>query len=73
MDGGCPSLRLAAIRDGVEDCGLFKLAASLLGDEFVAGKSGEITESLIKNTTDTETFLAVRKSVYEAIAAASGK
>ena len=73
VDGGCPSLRLAAIRDGVEDCGLFKLAASLLGDEFVAGKIAEITESLIKYTTDTETFLAVRKSIYEAIAEASGK
>lgn len=70
VDGACPSLRLAAIRDGVEDCGLFKLAASLLGDDYVAGKIGEITESLIKYTTDTETFLAVRKSIYEAIAEA---
>ncbi len=70
VDGACPSLRLAAIRDGVEDCGLFKLAASLLGDEFVAGKIGEITQSLTEYTTDTEAFLAVRKSVYEAIAEA---
>ena len=67
VDGGCPSLRLAAIRDGVEDYNLFVMAAELLGDEFVNGKIGEITESLIKYTTDTEQFLAVRKSVYEAI------
>ena len=73
VDGGCPSLRLAAIRDGVEDYNLFTMAASLLGDEFVSAKIGEITESLIKYTTDTEQFLAVRKTVYEAIADAVKK
>ena len=70
VDGACPSLRLAAIRDGVEDIGLFKLAASLLGDDFVSAKIAEITQSLTEYTTDTETFLAVRRAVYEAIAAA---
>ncbi len=70
VDGGCPSLRLAAIRDGIEDYNLFTMAADLLGDDFVNEKIAEVTESLIKYTTDTEVFLAVRKSVYEAIAAA---
>lgn len=70
VDGGCPSLRLAALRDGIEDYNLFTMAASLLGDEFVSAKIGEITESLIKYTTDTEQFLAVRKTVYETIAEA---
>jgi len=73
VDGACPSLRLAAIRDGIEDYNLFTMAASLLGDDFVADKIGEITQSLIKYTTDTEQFLAVRKSVYEAIADAVKK
>lgn len=70
VDGACPSLRLAAIRDGVEDFNLFTMASSLLGDDFVAGKIAEITESLVKYSTDTEQFLAVRKTVYEAIAGA---
>ncbi len=71
LDTGCPSLRLAAIRDGVEDYNLFVMAAELLGDDFVSEKIGEITESLIKYSTDTEQFLAVRKTVYEAIAKAA--
>lgn len=70
IDGGCPSLRLAAIRDGIEDYNLFKMASDLLGDDYVAAKIAEVTESLIKYTTDTEVFLAVRKAVYEAIAEA---
>ena len=67
LDTACPSLRLAAIRDGVEDYNLFVMAAELLGDDFVNEKIAEVTESLIKYTTDTDVFLAVRKSVYEAI------
>jgi hypothetical protein len=67
LDTACPSLRLAAIRDGVEDYNLFVMAAELLGEDFVNEKIAEVTESLIKYTTDTDVFLAVRKSVYEAI------
>ena len=70
VNGACPSLRLAAIRDGVEDYSLFTMAADLLGADFVNAKIAEVTESLVKYTTDTEVFLAVRKAVYEAIAAA---
>lgn len=68
INGACPSLRLAAIRDGVEDFELFRLAASLLGDDFVNGKIAEITESLIQYSTDTEAFLSVRRSIYDAVA-----
>jgi len=70
LDSGCPSLRLAAVRDGVEDHTLLTLAASVLGDAFVDGVIAKITQSLTEYSTDTELFLAARREIYEALAAA---
>ena len=72
-DGGCPSLRLAAIRDGVEDFELLIMAARLYGDDWVAEKIAEITPSLTQYTTDSARFDEVRRSIYEAVETAMEK
>ena len=72
-DGGCPSLRLAAIRDGVEDFELLAMASELYGDDWVADKIAEITPSLTQYTTDSARFDEVRRSIYEAVEAAMKK
>ena len=73
VDGGCPSLRLAAIRDGVEDFELLTMASKLYGGDWVAEKIAEITPSLTKYTTDSARFDEVRRSIYEAVEAAVKK
>lgn len=70
MDGACPSLRLEAIRDGIEDNALFGLAASLYGREWVNEKIAEITPSLTRYITDSDRFTAVRNDICAAVEAA---
>ncbi|MBQ8578940.1 MAG: DUF4091 domain-containing protein [Clostridia bacterium] len=70
VDGACPSLRLEAVRDGVEDNALLKLAESLLGREWVDEKIAEITPSLTKYSTDSNRFITVRNEICAAVEAA---
>ncbi|MFA6949018.1 MAG: DUF4091 domain-containing protein, partial [Eubacteriales bacterium] len=60
VDGPCGSLRLNAIRDGIDDMAMLDMAQELLGDDFVSDIIGEVTTSLTQYTRCEDTFAAVR-------------
>lgn len=70
VDGACASLRLNAIRDGIEDFDLFTLAEERLGQDWVKEKIAEITPSLVEYTTDSALFDQIRIEVGNAVEAA---
>ena len=67
IDGACGSVRLEAIRDGIEDFDMFTLAEEVFGREWVMDKIAEITSSVIKYTKSEEKFTAARIAVGDAL------
>ncbi len=73
FDGACSSVRLEAIRDGLEDCEMLSMASELLGDEWVMETVKSVTADLTHYTDSHELFTSVRNSVGDAIEAALAK
>jgi len=69
IEGACGSLRLEAVRDGVEDNDLLALAEELFGYDWVMEKIDQVTTSLTKYIKNGEKFSEVRKSIGDAIEA----
>ncbi len=67
IEGACGSLRLEAVRDGIEDFDLFVLAEELFGKEWVNEKIEQITTSIVIYTKNADEFSSVRKSIGESI------
>jgi hypothetical protein len=60
IDGPAGSIRLEAIRDGIEDFDMFTLAEKYLGRDYIHDAIGEITTSVIKYTKNEDKFTAAR-------------
>ncbi len=67
LANACGSLRLAAVRDGIEDFELLKLAEELLGKDWVDEMVDKVTPSLTRYSTDSDNFTAVRKAIGDAV------
>lgn len=63
--GGCASLRLEIIRDGIEDFTIFKLAEDTLGREWVISKINLITTSLTEHISSSEEFAMIRNEIMQ--------
>lgn len=68
--GACGSMRLEAVRDGIEDFDMFTLAEQTLGSDWVKEKIAEITPSLTKYIKNSDKFSEARKAVGDALEAA---
>ncbi len=60
VKGACGSMRLEAIRDGIEDYEMLTLAYEALGEDYVRAIIEEVTPSLVRYTDSSETFEAAR-------------
>ncbi|MDD4774737.1 MAG: DUF4091 domain-containing protein, partial [Eubacteriales bacterium] len=65
IDGPAGSLRLEAVRDGIEDFEMFSLAEKYLGRDYVMDTIGEVTTSIIKYAKSEEKFSSVRIKIGE--------
>lgn len=65
--GACASLRLEAVRDGIEDFDLLKLASGLLGEDWVQEKIAQISTSLTRYIASSERFSALRAEIGDAV------
>ncbi len=63
IDGPCGSVRLDAIRDGLEDCEMFRMADETLGREWVLNKIRAVTSDLKTYTESGDFFTAVRNEI----------
>lgn len=67
INGPCGSLRLFAVRDGVEDVMLLQMAEKLFGREYVDEMIDSITTSMTEYTQDSALFEAVRVKIGNAV------
>jgi hypothetical protein len=65
--GGCASLRMEIMRDGIEDVAVFKLAEEIFGREWVISHITKVTSSLTEHTDSAELFAKVRNDMLEEI------
>ena len=70
FDGPCSSVRLEAVRDGLEDAEMLVMAEKLLGKEWTDAHVRSVTEDLTHYTEDAEYFLEKRRELGDAIEAA---
>ena len=73
INGPCGSVRLEAVRDGLEDCEMLRMATETLGYDWVMAKVKEVTTDLTHYTEDEAVFAAVRRQVGDALEAALAK
>lgn len=69
IDGPCSSVRLEAVRDGLEDAEMLAMAEKLLGKEWTDAHVRSVTEDLTHYTDDAEYFLEKRRELGDAIEA----
>lgn len=67
IEGPVGSLRVEAVRDGIEDFDMLVIAEKLLGKDFVENHIKEITTSLVKYTRDDDKFASARVALGEAV------
>ena len=65
IDGPVGSLRLEAIRDGIEDFEMFSLAEKYLGRDYIVNTIGEMTTSIIKYSKSEDKFMSIRIKIGE--------
>ena len=65
--GGCGSVRFFAVRDGVEDVMLLKMAEDKFGRNWVDAMIDRITTSMTEFTSDSDLFDAVRIEIGNAV------
>ncbi len=73
IDGPCGSVRLEAVRDGLEDCEMLRMATDILGHDWVMDKVKEVTTDLLHYTESEEVFSRVRREIGDALEAALAK
>jgi hypothetical protein len=61
--GPCASLRLEAVRNGIEDYDMLILAEKYLGKTYVDGQIDLITRSLTEHTDSDELFAKIRSEI----------
>jgi hypothetical protein len=67
IDGPCGSIRLEAVRDGLEDCEMLNMADAVLGREWVLEQINTIVKSVTEYTDSVELFNTVRNTIAEAL------
>jgi hypothetical protein len=67
IKGPCGSIRFFAVRDGVEDVMLLKLAEEKFGRSWVDQRLDKITTSMVSFTTDYELFASIRTEIGNAL------
>lgn len=67
IEGPVASIRLECVRDGLEDFTLLKYAEELIGEAAVKNIVKGIAPSVKENTSEEETFFAVRAELAEAM------
>lgn len=67
IDGPCGSIRLEAVRDGLEDCEMLNMADAVLGRDWVISKIETIVKSVTEYTDSVELFTAVRNEIGDAL------
>lgn len=74
ITGPCSSKRFEAVRDGVEDYELLKMAEEALGSEWLNGMIDKVTTDMINYTTNDAEFIGTRIAIGDALETAlSGK
>ena len=63
IDGPCGSVRLDAVRDGMEDCEMLRMADEVLGRDWVLAKVKAVTMDLMHYTESGDFFTAVRNEI----------
>ncbi len=63
VDGACTSVRLEAVRNGVEDCEMLLIADKVLGRDWVLEKVKMVTQDLKNYTEAPEVFNKMRMEV----------
>ncbi|MBQ4096926.1 MAG: hypothetical protein IJC62_02065, partial [Clostridia bacterium] len=66
----CSSVRLEAVRDGLEDAEMLAMAEKLLGKEWTDAHVRSVTEDLTHYTEDADYFIQKRRELGDAIEAA---
>ncbi len=72
IDGPCPSIRLEALRDGIEDCEMLIMAEKLIGEEAFTFID-RLSTGVIAYTDSAEEFLSVREELGNRIEAELSK
>lgn len=67
IDGACASVRLEAVRNGVEDCEMLLIADEVLGRDKVLEKVRLVTSDVITFTESPEVFNKVRREIGDAL------
>ena len=67
VDGACASVRLEAVRNGIEDCEMLLIADKILGREWVLEKVKMVTRDLKNYTESPEVFNQIRMGIGNAI------
>ena len=67
IDGPCGSIRLEAVRDGLEDCEMLNMADAVLGREWVLEQINTIVKSVTEYTDSVDLFNTVRNTIAEAL------
>lgn len=67
VDGACPSMRLVAACDGIEDYELLMMAKSIFGEEWLQEKITTISTSLTEYTKKSNDLEILRIEIAEAI------
>ncbi len=67
LDDACPSLRLLAVRDGIEDYEMLRMAEEKFGRDWVDEKIAKVTPSLTNYSKSSENFEAVRHEIGDAL------
>lgn len=67
VDGACPSVRLEAIRNGIEDCEMLLIADKVLGRDWVLEKVRMVTQDLKNYTDSPDLFNKMRMEIGNAI------
>jgi hypothetical protein len=62
-NGPCGSLRLEAVRDGIEDFEYLKMAEETIGKEATLKLINKVSKSLLNYTRDNDEFANVRKEL----------
>lgn len=74
ITGPCSSKRFEAVRDGIEDYELLKMAEEALGSEWLNGMIDKVTTDMINYTTNDAEFIGTRIAIGDALETAlSGK
>jgi hypothetical protein len=67
IDGPCGSVRIEAVRDGLEDCEMFLLADKYLGRDWVLEKIKQVTTDLKTYTDSVSVFVKTREEIGNAL------